>query len=117
MGGNPDVMANGNVTLHRLLLTILVDVMSVGGVKTDIPSIHVVITDGNFRSTIEIAIAITTEVPAYLHFTLANDNPRTPGHLYKLAYYQPRTGFDGYQALAVRLSCCTLESKDKHTVP
>ena len=111
------MVANSNVTLHGLFHTILIYMMTIGGVETDIPSIHVVITDGDFRSTVEETVAIAPKVSTYPHFAFANDNPHTPGHLHTFAYYQPRTWLDGYQTLAVRLSCCTLESKDEHTVP
>lgn len=110
------MVADGDVALHRLCFAILIYVMSVGGVETDIPSIHVVIANGNIRSTVEVTIAIAPKVSTYPHFAFANDNPRSPGHLYTLAYYQQRTWLDGYQTLAVRLSCCTLESKDEYTV-
>ena len=110
------MVADGDVAPHRLCFAILIYVMSVRGVKADVPSVHVVVADGDAGRTTKIAVTVTPEVGTNGHSPTIDNESGTPRHIHNVTHTEPSAVLYGYESPAVRLSYGAVKSQDQHAM-
>ena len=90
--------------------------MSVRGVEADVPSVHVVITDGNAGCTTKIAVTVTPEVGTNGHSPTIDNESGAPRHIHNVTHTEPSAVLYRYETLAVRLSYGAVKSQNQHAM-